>query len=339
MRKFKTLGHRPMGGGAMGEAARRKQHTPFRTGAHPESPAAIADRARVAVKRGDMDGALRLFAESVSRGNSSADVFNDLGALMAMRGQFMPAIVQFEIALSVDASHAAARGNLVSALLANGRTAFMEARFADAVAAFSRLCVLEPASAGHHMDAASALRKLREDRRALPYLRRARELNPDDAKTCFALGSLLLDLNQREAEPELRRALELEPGYVDASVNLALVEYRLGQLSSAAGRLRQVVAVAPAHGEAHANLAAILRDQGAITESLTHYRRAKELKPDLAVIGSGYLLVRQADPSAAPAELLADHLAWNDRYAAPVTPPAKAFAARDRDPQRRLRVG
>ena len=323
----------------MGEAARRKQHTPFGRDARPESPATIAERARVAVKRGELDVALRLFAESVSRGNTSADVFNDLGALLAMRGQFLPAIVQFEIALSVDAHHVAARGNLANALQANGRTAFLEGRFADAAAAFTRLCVLEPASASHNMDAASALRKLREDRRALPYLRRARELHPDDSKTCFALGSLLLDLNQRDAEPELRRALELEPGYVDASVNLALVEYRLGQLSAAAARLRQVVSVAPAHGEAHANLAAILRDQGDIADSLGHYRRAIELKPDLAVIGSGYLLVRQADPSAAAVDLLEDHRAWNERYAAAVTPREKSYPTRGREPERRLRVG
>jgi protein O-GlcNAc transferase len=323
----------------MGEAARRKLHTRGGDDTLPESPSTLAARARVAVRRGDLDAALPLFAASLARGNTSPDVFSDLGAVLAMRGQLLPAIVQFEIALSIDSAHAGARGNLLNALQAVAGAAFQEGRWADAAGNFARMCVLAPDSAACHMDAASALRKLKEEQRALPYLRRARALAPDDPKVCFALGSLLLDLNQREAEGELRRALELDPLYVDALVNLALVEYRLGRLSDAVTRFGRALELQPAHGEAHANLAAVLRDQGETAGSLEHYRRAMELKPDLAVVGSGYLLIRQADPAAEPAQLLTEHRAWNDRFAASLDPGRRAFAARDRDPERRLRVG
>ncbi|MBC8133376.1 MAG: tetratricopeptide repeat protein, partial [Deltaproteobacteria bacterium] len=301
-------------------------------------------RARALAISGDAQNAIPLYMEAISRGTSSPDVFNDLGALLAGRGQVPPAVIQFEIALALSPRHADARRNLAVALEAMSRSAYQERRWTDAAAGFTRLAALDPDIAAFHRNAGAALRELKLLEQALPYLRRARVLDPDDPQICFALGSTLFELGQAECEAELARAIELDPTYADAYVNLAIVYSRLGQLERSAATARRALALAPNHVEAHATLAATLREQGEISLSLEHYRRALELRPDSSSIFSGYLLAQHAHPMAHPTQLLADHLTWAARFAAPLDPgPGGSFMAGDRardpDPNRRLRVG
>ncbi len=324
---------------AMGNAARRKRSRAAAAAA-PADSATLGLRARRLALAGDAEAAISLYAEAVARGSSSAEVFNDLGALLARKGQFPAAVVQFEMALLVAPGSPEIRKNLSKAIEAMSLTAFREQRWRDASAGYGRLCVLEPTSALFHTNTGRALRELKLWDLALPYFRRAAELDPENPAVHLNLGSLLFDLNQREAETVLDRAIALDPSNVPALVNLGAVQYRLGQLARAAATARRVLALSPEQPDAHGNLAGILREQGEIPDALEHYRRALQASPDAAPIFSSFLLARQADLAARPADLLADHRRWEARFAAPIDPgPAGGYGVRDTNPDRRLRVG
>jgi len=300
----------------------------------------LLGRARQAERAGDNKTAISLYAEAVSRGITAPEVFNDLGTLLARSGQFPAAVVQYETALMLAPTSAEIAKNLSKAVEAMSLNAFREKRWRDASAGYGRLCALDPTCALFQTNAGRALYEMKLLQDALPYFRRAVALTPDDALVQLNLGALLYELNQREAEPVLRRALELEPNNVAALINLGAVQNRLNQLEAAGETARQVLALSPEQPDAHGNLAAVLREQGEIPAAIQHYQRALAAKPDSTLIFSSYLLARQADETARPDELLADHRLWEQRFATPLDPgPAGMFGPRDADPDRRLRIG
>ncbi|MES1207363.1 MAG: tetratricopeptide repeat protein, partial [Pseudomonadota bacterium] len=243
-------------------------------------------------------------------------------------------------ALVFRPGHHDARQNLVKSLEMMGLAAFNQGRWSDAGAAYGRLTVLEPDSAVFHNNAGAALRELKQPGRALEYLRRSASLNPKNPSVHYNLGSALFDAGSRDAERELQRAIELDPGYVDAHVNLALVQDRLGKLSQAERTVGRALVLSPGHGEAHANLASILREQGRLGSSLDHFRRALELRPESPTIFSSYLLARLSDPGAGSTEIVSEHRAWASRFAQTVDPGRlDRFVGRDASPERRLRMG
>src|SRR5450432_225763 len=335
------------------KAARRKH--PERVSCPPgeasltttkDSVESLLRRARMATLSGDVGTAIPLYARAIAQGCTQPDAYNDLGALLGARGQIPAAVVQLEMALALDHRAVVVRKNLCQALAAMGFAASEAGRWSDAAAAFGRLTVLDPDSVSSHTNAGAALRRLRSPGPALPYMQRAVELRPQGAAERFNLGSVLLELNRAECEQELDRTLVLDPAHVGARVHLAVVYNRLGQLSRAAALLREAIDHAPDHADAHGNLAGILREQGQMAASLEHYRRSLGLAPDSHRVHSNYLLARQADPAAEPAELLAEHVTWDARFAAPLDPgpaapgvPRRYSPSVDRNPDRRLRIG
>lgn len=337
----------------MGKAASRKQRGRVAPARSASVPAIIGTGApwlafevagRKAAASGDFDGAIDAFARAVAAGSTSPDVSNDLGALMACRGQLAAAVVHLETAVLRAPNHRDASRNLLTVLEELAAAAIREGRLPDAAVCFGRLAALDPRNGSFHARAGATWRAARRPMQALPYARRARALLPDDAAVCFGLGLVLLELDQKEAEVELERALTLRPDFPDALCNLALVRSRLGHIEDARRLLERAILLNPEHAEALGNLAGLLRQQGEIEASLVHYRRATELRPESPLLASSLLLTRQGDPAAGPIELVAEHRAWNDRFAAPLAGPREArdgrpFASRDRDPNRPLRVG
>jgi len=323
----------------MGEARRRQRPTDGEA-REVQPPAAVLKRARGAAQRGDLDGAITLYSQVVQAGTTSPDVFNDLGVLLARRGQFAASIIQFEMALMLAPAHGAAKGNLITALESMSMSAAREGRWADAATGYRRLTDIAPDTSIYFSNAGAALRELGQAEQAIPLLRRARAMDPDRPNILHNLGSALLDVGLDEAEGVLARAVQLDPLHVGARINLALVHDRLGRLEAAAEVLRAALAIQPADATAHANLASVLREQGEGAASLEQLSVARDLAPQAPDIGSSYLLTRQADPTWTPQQAFLDHRSWGRRFADPLDPgPRGSFGARDADPDRRLRVG
>ena len=205
---------------------------------------------------------------------------------------------------------------------------------------YSRLTRLDPTQVAYQSHAGVAFREMHLPDRALPFLQRAVGLDPLSSNTHHNLGTVLLDLNQPECEGELALAIELDPRNANAHVNLAAVQSRVGRLAQARATLSRALQLAPEHG-----------------------RGTPEPGVDPARAGGNISQRRTLPPRPLPAAAFPGHsfglsagapvgwgghggsasrrtLEWGEKFAAPLEPgPAGGCGARDRDPDRRLRVG
>jgi Flp pilus assembly protein TadD len=99
----------------------------------------------------------------------------------------------------------------------------------------------------------------------------------------YRLGNALLQLNRpKEAEPAYRACLRVQPGHVEALVNLGFALGEQDRLDEAKSCYEQALTLRPDLAEVHHNLANVLREQKKFDEALVRYREALRLKPDYA---------------------------------------------------------
>jgi tetratricopeptide (TPR) repeat protein len=98
-----------------------------------------------------------------------------------------------------------------------------------------------------------------------------------------------------EAIAHDREAIRLDPAYLPARQNLALLFIRLGRLDEAEKEYRAALTVDPSFVEGHHNLAYVLASRGRLDEAIAEYREALKLKPDFAAgyANLGDALLRQ----------------------------------------------
>ena len=118
---------------------------------------------------------------------------------------------------------------------------------------------------------------------ALPMLRRAVELMPDDAEAHNNLGNALKDRGQLDdALRHYQRAVALNPDFPEAHHQLGIALKSLGRLEEAAQCYRRALALRPDYAYAHGNLGNALRELGRLEEAIASHQRAVELEPDSA---------------------------------------------------------
>mgnify|MGYP006197068959 CR=1 FL=1 len=120
----------------------------------------------------------------------------------------------------------------------------------------------------HAAAAADAARQGRYEA-ALEEYRAAAELNPEEARHHYNLGSLLAQLERwEEALPALRRAVDLEPNLAAAYNELASVHRRLGRLEDARDWIEDGLSADPSFAPLHRNLARLALEEGRHEEAL-----------------------------------------------------------------------
>jgi hypothetical protein len=132
----------------------------------------------------------------------------------------------------------------------------------------------------------------------------ARPIEPLSGQLLFSFGGTLADSNVcempvRSAQPWFeaalsldddprscadavklyRRVLQIEPDWVEARVNLAVAQYRLGDIDEAVRALKDALNWDPAHPIAHFNLGCLLDERGAPDDALGHFQSAIESMP------------------------------------------------------------
>ena len=121
---------------------------------------------------------------------------------------------------------------------------------------------------------------LRQSRDALPALRRAAELLPNDAETHDNLGSALLDQGLwSEALASLTRVLQLRPNDVEALVAAADALQKLGRMEASIQHYRHALRVNPKHPRARNNLGNAFLALGQYADAVGFYRLALEINP------------------------------------------------------------
>jgi tetratricopeptide (TPR) repeat protein len=154
----------------------------------------------------------------------------------------------------------------------------------DALPALRRAAQLLPEDAEAHRNLGAALhaRGLRSE--ALASLHRVLELEPRDFKVLVLAANTLCTLGQaREAVELYQRALEIEPRSVEAQNNLGNAFQELGDCAQAAGCYRLALAVTPDDPETLCNLSNALRRLGHLEEARDCSQRAIARQPELGL--------------------------------------------------------
>lgn len=126
-------------------------------------------------------------------------------------GEGKPARPALWIADGIEA-HKAARTQVLKLRLEDGEAAAKEGRWADAAAAYRRVCELDPASAAGWKGRGQAAKRLRLGEEAYEAWRKAAELDPKDAAVQRELGHAAYALSKlNEAEAAFRRYTALNP--------------------------------------------------------------------------------------------------------------------------------
>jgi tetratricopeptide (TPR) repeat protein len=125
----------------------------------------------------------------------------------------------------------------------------------------------------------------RQGRDALPALRKAAELMPDDAEAHRNLGVSLSDQGQwAPAVRSLCRALEIQPNDAELLVEAANATRALGQVAESIALYQQALRLAPHFAEAHNNLGNAFLQLGSWEDAIRCYQRALEVRPEDADI-------------------------------------------------------
>ena len=103
---------------------------------------------------------------------------------------------------------------------------------------------------------------------------------PSDARTCSALGRILLRLGQwREAAAAYEAALQLAPGDAESRANYGVALAEMGALERAVDAYAKALALDPNHAIAHYNLGNALRELRRFDDAIASYARALRLQP------------------------------------------------------------
>ena len=122
-----------------------------------------------------------------------------------------------------------------------------------------------------------------ENKKALPYLKKAAEDQPGSADIFFYLGLCLGNLDQpREAVDAFKEALRIKPDFAEAHNNLGVAYGRLGQNQDAVQSLKQAIRIKPDWAEAHYNLGISYGKLRQYRDATQAYKEALRIKPNWA---------------------------------------------------------
>jgi tetratricopeptide (TPR) repeat protein len=153
----------------------------------------------------------------------------------------------------------------------------------DALPALRMASCLSPDDAGVHNNLGNALGRLGHFDEAIASYRRALVLSPDFAEAHNNLAHALLDLGQiEEAVASCRRALQLKPRYAEAHDTLGNALLNLGRLDDAAASYYRALEINPEFAETHNNLGNVLLELGRVDDALRSFHRALEINAEFA---------------------------------------------------------
>ncbi len=275
----------------------------------------LFDQALACQQQGDLQRAERLYRQivdanrirSAATNPEHATVYNNLGIVLALQGNFTEACANFRQALGIDPGHASALNNLGNALQNSGQSA-------AAVECFRQAVQLNPQMANAHNNLGNSLVSLGQLTQAISCFQQALDINPQHlearnnlglafvvqnqlpeaiacfrqvllidpthAHTCINLGNaLLLQKQPAEAADCFRRALGFLPNYANAHNNLGQALDQLGQTALAIESFRRAIQLDPKNANAHNNLGNALVALGDLAGATEAYKKALRINP------------------------------------------------------------
>jgi predicted O-linked N-acetylglucosamine transferase (SPINDLY family) len=174
---------------------------------------------------------------------------------------------------------------------------------------------------------------------AIDALEKAHELGVAEDWIYEHMGLLFTKSGQIDvARENLEMAVERQPENLNAWNTLIVVYTKLGLSEKARQAAERVLAINPEHVNALLNLGSWYSDQARGEEALAQYRKALAVNPESATayVNSLWVLVHSSEATAADVLALAREF---DRNLCARHRRENTFSGRNRDPNRKLRIG
>jgi len=193
-------------------------------------------QAVIRVREGRLDEARALYEALLITYPQSSDVHNDLGHVCRALGQPEQALDHLQEALRLKPDHVGAAYNL-------GLTYSQLGQFEAAIDSYQQALDIQPQLPEAHNNLANLLRHQGELEQAVDHYRTVLEQQPASVDSAANLAMTLENLHRLEEAGEVAKdALRMQPQHPVATLVLAQVERRQGQLDSARERLEALLA-------------------------------------------------------------------------------------------------
>jgi protein O-GlcNAc transferase len=296
----------------------------------PDSAAAWINLGVVLRGAGRSDEALEAHARAAQLAPQLPAALLQHALSLRLAGDLPAAEARLHEACALAPDNPEVHATLAAVLMAQGA-------IEEAEAEFLRCLELRPSFAGVWADYAVLLINTGRGEAAAAALEHALKADPELPEAHLLHGMVHLRLHRfPESEKSLKRALELNPDLLQAQIGLQVLDHLTFELSASEAACRRTLSRHPDAGDAWLNLGNALLVQGRLDEALAATRRAVEILPDPRQAWSNTLLTLNYRSESTPQVLIEEHRRYGNAY-----PPRRdrhAFT-RNRDPQRRLRVG
>ena len=244
---------------------------------------------------GQLEEAASYYTNFLKEQPNHADANHLLGLVLHEQGEDVAALIMIEKAIKQRSDVAIYHAN-------RGRILKICGKKSEAALAFASALRKQPADPEILSDLAGTTLELGNADKALMFVIRALEHDPDLASGHYNYGLVLKIKKQHQAaKAAFKKCIELEPDFVGALFELGLLFQMEGQTEYAEFYYRKVLAVDSNFFEAYVNLGNILRGRYELEESVDHYRSALAIEPNEAATHGnlGVALQELGKPEAA----------------------------------------
>jgi tetratricopeptide (TPR) repeat protein len=201
-----------------------------------------------------------LFEHALRVTENNSQMHNNLGNVLAERGDLRGAIFHYTKAIKISPNYGEAQINLGVALAKRGK-------LEDAVRHYSAALKLKPDSPELHNNLGVALFRQGNTSAAIHHYLVAVQLKPDYAEAHNNLGNALAQQERlSEAEDHYSQALKIREDYPEAHNNLGVALARQDRLNEAIFHFNEAIRLKPNYAQARANLELALQEAGNSSE-------------------------------------------------------------------------
>jgi tetratricopeptide (TPR) repeat protein len=219
-----------------------------------------------------------LYQTTIDRNPNCWMAHNNLGVIVAGRGQTDEAIAHYQKALNINPDYVEAHNNLGNILAGQGRVA-------EAIAHYRKSLAINPDYPNAHNNLGLALARGGQVDEAITHYRQALETNSDFVEAHYNLGLALAARGQiDEAVTQFEQALDIKADYAEAHNDLGIALAKRGQIDEAIAHYRKALEINPYYRDAHNNLGIVLASQGHHDAAVVEYGKALEIDPNNAAV-------------------------------------------------------
>jgi choline-sulfatase len=272
----------------------------------PENLAALSLKGNVYTAMGDYDRAEQTYRRCLEIDPANSDVVVGLCRLESLRGHYEQVIELAQVgrgtrspfgifdAIEARALAALGRDDEAEALLASALaekpddadilSAYAErlieqGKDAEAEAALTRAVEKSPFHQRARRLLGDLLKSSGRPQDAIEVYQQMLRIQPDDADTHFAIGSILLDSDPSAALPYLEEACRLAPSRVFFLTSLGIAYLKDGRMNEAEAALRRAIALAPDDPSIRNNLGIVLVQTRRFEDAIRELQALLERNP------------------------------------------------------------